>query len=138
MYNKATLIGRVGRDPRMKYIADGTAAATFSMATDESYKDKSGQKVQNTTWHNIVAWKKLAEICTQYLHKGSLIFIEGKIQNRSYDGKDGVKKYTSEIVASTMKMLGGKSEDSGSGNHQNQTPEGYPSGASGADEDVPL
>jgi single-strand DNA-binding protein len=133
MYNKATLIGRVGRDPEMKYIADGTAVATFSMATDETYKDKSGQKVQNVTWHNIVAWKKLAEICTQYLHKGSLIFIEGKIQNRSYDGKDGVKKYTSEIVASTMKMLGGKTEDGG-----RQEPHDNQAQSSGEPSDIPF
>jgi single-strand DNA-binding protein len=82
---------------------------TFSIATDEQWKDKNGEKVQKTTWHNIVCWKKLAEIAGNYLKKGSQVFIEGKIDNRSYEDKDGNKRYISEIVASTMTMLGGKS-----------------------------
>lgn len=106
MINKAILVGRLGKDPEIRYLQDGTGVATFSVATDEVWKDKNGEKVQNTTWHNIVAWKKLAEICAEYLKKGSLIFIEGKIQNRKWVDKEGVTKYTSEIVAYTMKMLG--------------------------------
>jgi len=102
------LIGRLGQDPTIRYLNDGTMVTTFSIATDEQWKDKNGEKVQKTTWHNIVCWKKLAEIAGNYLKKGSQVFIEGKIDNRSYEDKDGNKRYVSEIVASTMTMLGGK------------------------------
>ncbi|MDD5353357.1 MAG: single-stranded DNA-binding protein [Candidatus Omnitrophica bacterium] len=106
--NKAILIGRLGKDPDVKYTPDGTMVTTFSLATDEQWKDKNGDKIQKTEWHNIVTWKKLAEICGNYLKKGSLCFIEGRIQTRSWEDKDGIKRYTTEIVASNMKMLDGK------------------------------
>jgi len=108
MVNKAILIGRLGKDPDVKYTADGTMVTTFSLATTEQWKDKNGDKIQKTEWHNIVTWKKLAEICGEYLKKGSLCFIEGRIQTRSWEDKDGIKRYTTEIVASNMKMLDGK------------------------------
>ena len=108
MVNKAILIGRLGKDPDVKYTADGTMVITFSLATTEQWKDKNGDKIQETEWHNIVTWKKLAEICGEYLKKGSLCFIEGRIQTRSWEDKDGIKRYTTEIVASNMKMLDGK------------------------------
>lgn len=108
MVNKAILIGRLGKDPDVKYTPDGTMVTTFSLATTEQWKDKNGDKVQKTEWHNIVTWKKLAEICGEYLKKGSLCFIEGRIQTRSWEDKDGIKRYTTEIVASNMKMLDGK------------------------------
>ena len=107
------LIGRLGKDPELKYTPSGAAVATFNVATDESYKDKEGKMVEHTDWHRIVAWRKLAEICGQYLKKGSLVYIEGKLKSRSYDDKDGVKKYVTEIVADSMNMLGGKMEGRG-------------------------
>jgi single-strand DNA-binding protein len=108
--NKVMLIGRLGKDPELKYTPSGAAVATFNMATDESYKDKEGKMVEHTDWHRIVTWRKLAEICGQYLKKGSLVYIEGKLKTRSYDDKDGAKKYVTEIVADSMSMLGGKME----------------------------
>lgn len=110
MVNKAMLVGRLGKDPEVKYLPDGTMVTNFNMATDEYYKDKNGEKVQKTEWHRIVAYRKLAEICGNYLVKGSLIFIEGKIQTRSWDDKEGVKRYTTEIVANDMKMLDSKGQ----------------------------
>ena len=107
--NKVVLIGRLGKDPELKYTPSGTAVANFTIATNESFKDKDGKKVENTDWHKVVAWNKLAEICGQYLKKGSLVCIEGKIKTRSYD-KDGVKHYISEIVADEMQMLSGESK----------------------------
>lgn len=104
--NKVMLIGRLGKDPEMKYTQSGTAVCSFSLATDEQWKDNSGEKQSKTTWHQIVAWKKLAEICGQYLQKGKQVYIEGKIQVREWDDKEGAKHKTTEIVASNMVMLG--------------------------------
>lgn len=112
--NKVILIGRLGKDPELRYTPTGAAVATFNVATNEAYKDKDGKDVENTDWHRIVAWRKLAEICGQYLKKGSLVYIEGKLKTRSYDDKDGTKKYITEIVADNMQMLGGRMGDSGS------------------------
>ncbi len=115
MVNKAILIGRLGKDPEVRYTPDGTMVTNFNLATDEQWKDKSGEKVQKTEWHRIITFGKLAEICGNYLVKGKLIFIEGRIQTRSWEDKDGVKRFTTEIVASDMKMLDskgqGKSDD---------------------------
>ena len=105
MVNKAILIGRLGKDPEVRYLPDGTMVTNFRIATDETYKDKNGEKVQKTEWHQIVTYRKLAEICGNYLLKGKMVFIEGKIQTRSWEDKDGVKRYSTEIVASDMKML---------------------------------
>jgi len=110
--NKVILVGRLGKDPEVKFTQGGVAIARFSMATDETWKDQSGERQQRTEWHNIVAWRKLAEICGQYLTKGKLIYIEGRLQTRSWDDKEGNKRTTTEIQADTMVMLsGGKSED---------------------------
>lgn len=108
--NKAILVGRLGKDPEIKYTPNGTAIANFTMATSENYKDKDGQKQERTEWHRIVAFGKLAEICGEYLAKGKQVYIEGRIQTRSWDDKDGNKKYMTEIVANTMQMLG-KADD---------------------------
>jgi len=110
MVNKAILIGRLGKDPEVRYTPDGTMVTNFNLATDEQWKDKSGEKVQKTEWHRIVTFGKLAEICGNYLVKGKLIFIEGRIQTRAWDDKDGVKRYTTEIVANDMKMLDSKGQ----------------------------
>ena len=104
--NKAILVGTVGKDPDMKSTADGMQIANLSVATSESYKDKSGNKVENTEWHRVSAFGKLADIIGQYVTKGSRVYIEGKLRTRSYD-KDGTKVYTTEIIASELQMLGG-------------------------------
>ncbi|HVN95958.1 MAG TPA: single-stranded DNA-binding protein [Syntrophorhabdaceae bacterium] len=105
--NKVLLIGRLGADPELRYTADGVPVATFNVATSESRKDKSGTRQEKTEWHRVVAWRKLGEIAGEYLKKGRLVYIEGKIQSREYEGKDGVKRKTFEIIASEMKMIGG-------------------------------
>ena len=110
MVNKAILIGRLGKDPEVRYTPDGTMVTNFNLATDEQWKDKSGEKVQKTEWHRIVTFGKLAEICGNYLVKGKLIFVEGRIQTRSWEDKDGVKRFTTEIVANDMKMLDSKGQ----------------------------
>ncbi|MBV5348892.1 single-stranded DNA-binding protein [bacterium] len=109
--NKVILLGHVGKDPEVKHIND-TKVATFSLATTENYTNKAGEKVSNTTWHNIVAWRGLAEVIEKYIVKGTQLYLEGKIVNRSYDDKDGVKRYVTEIVADTIQMLGKKPEGS--------------------------
>ena len=106
--NKVILIGRLGADPEMRYTADGTPVATFRIATTETRKNKDGTRVDQTEWHRIVAWRKLGEISGEYLKKGKLVYIEGRIQSREFEGRDGVKRKTFEIVASAMKMLGGQ------------------------------
>ena len=110
MVNKAILIGRLGKDPEIKYLPDGTMVTNFNLATDEQWKDKNGEKVQKTEWHRIVTFGKLAEICGNYLVKGKMVFIEGRIQTRAWEDKDGVKRYTTEIVANDMKMLDSKGQ----------------------------
>ena len=105
--NKAIVVGNLGRDPEMRYTPSGVPVATFSIATSEEWKDKdSGQKQERTDWHRIVAWRGLAEICGKYLRKGSQVYIEGKIQTRSWEDRDGVQRYTTEIIAQNMQMLG--------------------------------
>ncbi|MDA3902991.1 MAG: single-stranded DNA-binding protein [Desulfuromusa sp.] len=113
--NKVILVGNLGKDPDLRYTPSGTAVATFSLATTERYKDRDGNKQEKTEWHNIVAWRQLAEICGKYLHKGKQIYIEGKIQNRSYDDRDGNKRYISEVVVDQMQMLGGRDDNQGGG-----------------------
>ena len=108
MINKATLIGRLGRDPEMRYTQSGTAVANFTLATNEVWKDKEGNKQERTEWHRVVAFARLGEICGQYLSKGKLIYVEGRIQTRDWLDKEGVKRYTTEIVANEMKMLESK------------------------------
>jgi len=103
--NKVMLVGNLGKDPEVRYTGSGTAVATFSVATNESWKDAEGNPQERTEWHNIVAWRKLAEICGQYLKKGSKIFLEGRLQYRTYDDKNGVKRYVTEIVMNEMVML---------------------------------
>ncbi len=110
MVNKALLIGRLGADPEVRYTPDGTMVTNFRLATDMQWKDKNGEKLQRTEWHRIVAYGKLAEICSNYLSKGKLIFIEGRIQTRSWEDKDGVKRSTTEIVAANMQMLDSKGQ----------------------------
>jgi single-strand DNA-binding protein len=108
--NKVILVGRLGRDPELKYTPSGAPVAKFSLATDESFKDKTGEKQEHTEWHNIVAWNKLAEICGEYLTKGKLVFIEGSIRSRQWQDQAGNKRTSYEIIANQMQMLGSKAD----------------------------
>ncbi len=112
MLNKVILVGYLGRDPEIRYMTNGDAVCNFSIATSESWKDQSGQKQERTEWHNITLYRKLAEIAGQYLKKGSLVCVEGKIQSRKYTDKNGIERTAYEIIGSEMKMLGGKTEGS--------------------------
>lgn len=120
--NKVILIGRLGRDPETRYMPNGDAVCNFSIATDESWKDKNGQRQTRTEWHAITMYRKLAEIAGQYLKKGSQVYLEGKIQSRKYTGKDGIERTAYEIVCSEMKMLGSKAEG-GEGQHTPPPPQ---------------
>ena len=108
--NKVILVGRLGRDPETRYTGSGQAVANFSVATDESYKDRNGERQKRTEWHKIVVWGKQAEIAQQYLKKGSLVFIEGRIQSREWQDKEGQKRTSFDIVANTMKMLSSRGD----------------------------
>lgn len=110
MLNKVILIGRLGREPELRYMPNGEAVCNFSVATSESWKDQSGQRQEKTEWHNITMYRKLAEIAGQYLTKGSQVYLEGKIQSRKYQGKDGIERTAYEIIANEMKMLGGNAQ----------------------------
>lgn len=115
--NKVILIGNVGADPELRYTPGGAAVTNFNMATNESWTDNNGEKQERTEWHRIVVWGRLAEICNQYLRKGSKVYIEGRLQTRSWEGQDGQKRYTTEVVARDMQMLDGRDEmDGGGGN----------------------
>ena len=133
MVNKVILIGRLGKDPEVRYTPDGTMVTNFNLATDEQRKDKSGEKIQKTEWHKIVTWGKLAEICGNYLVKGKLVFVEGRIQTRSWEDKEGVKRYTTEIIASNMQMLDSKGQ-----NKTGDTSSDVEAAASTNDGSVPL
>ncbi|RLB43195.1 MAG: single-stranded DNA-binding protein [Deltaproteobacteria bacterium] len=114
--NKVILIGNLGADPELRYTPSGTPVATFSLATKEYWTNKDGGKEERTEWHRIVAWGRLGEICGEYLHKGRQVYVEGRIQTRAWEDKEGNKRYTTEIVAQTMQMLGpggGKRESAG-------------------------
>ena len=113
--NKVILVGRLGRDPETRYTGSGQAVANFSVATDESYKDRNGERQKRTEWHKIVVWGKQAEIAQQYLKKGSLIFIEGRIQSREWQDKEGQKRTSFEIVANNFRMLGGRGDTAAAG-----------------------
>ncbi len=110
MVNKVILVGRLGRDPEMRYTAGGTPVCNFTMATDEVFRDKGGQTQKRTEWHRIVAWSKLAEQCSKLLGKGKLCYIEGRLQTREWNDRDGNKRTTTEIVARTMRILTPKGE----------------------------
>ncbi len=145
--NKVMLIGNLGKDPEMRYTPAGVPVASFSMATSESWRDQDGNTQERTEWHNIVAWRKLAEICSEYLKKGKKVYIEGRIQTRSYDDKNtGQKRYMTEIIADNMIMLdgggGGMRGGEGSRNAEPQSQNPAPSEGSepgkSADDDLPF
>jgi single-strand DNA-binding protein len=153
--NKVILLGNLGRDPEVKYMASGTPVAKLALATNERYKDKDGQWQDRTEWHNIVLWQRLAEIAGEYLKKGSKVYIEGKLQTRSWEDKQtNQKRYMTEVVANDLVLLSGRSEiagDSGgysrgasaaaSNNFDQRTPEPEPAAVSSSpisDEDIPF
>lgn len=110
MLNKVILIGRLGRAPEVRYMPNGEAVCNFSVATSEKYTDKNGQRQEATEWHNVTMYRKLAEIAGEYLKQGSQVYLEGKIQSRKYQGKDGIERTAYEIIANEMKMLGGNAQ----------------------------
>lgn len=138
--NKAILIGNLGRDPEIRYTPSGQAVASFTIATSEKWRDKEGQMQERTDWHNIVCWGKQAELANQYLKKGRPVYIEGRIQNRSYDDKEGNKKYISEIIVQRLQFLGGRPEGSeaGSGGGSHQEMPDLPPETVGEDDDLPF
>lgn len=116
--NKVILVGNLGKDPEVRHLEGGVAVANFSLATSETYKDKNGQKNEQTEWHNVVVWRGLAEVAEKYLKKGMTIYIEGKLRTRSWDDKEGTKRYTTEIVAENLVMLGKKENGSPATNEE--------------------
>lgn len=118
--NKAILIGNLGKDPEVRRLESGAVVCSFPIATSETYKDKTGQKVSKTEWHNIVMWRGLAEIAEKYLKKGSSVYIEGKIKTRSWEDQENNMRYTTEIVADQMTMLGNKSDSQDNSNYSGE------------------
>lgn len=147
MLNQAQIIGHLGKDPEVRYLPGGEAVANFSIATTEKWKDKnSGEQREETEWHRISVFGRLAEIVGEYLKKGSLVFIQGKIKTRKYTDKDGAERYATEIRAETMKMLGGRDSNQGGAPAQRQAPAASPrpapapapSGFDDMDDDIPF
>ncbi len=135
--NKVMLIGNLGKDPELRYTANGTAVASFSIATTDTWKNNEGVVQERTEWHNIIAWNKLAEICGEWLKKGQKVYIEGNIRTRNYEDKDGKKKYITEIYADNLIMLGGgKGESTSPMAPQEETGIIPPSGQ--PDDDLPF
>ena len=124
--NKVILVGNLGKDPEVRSLENGAKVANFTLATSETYKNRDGQKVTTTEWHNIVLWRGLADIAERFLRKGNQVYIEGKIKTRTWDDKDGNKRYTTEILGDNLTMLGGKrdtEENSAPAPTQDFTPE---------------
>jgi len=115
--NKVILVGNVGKDPETRFFEGGTAVSNFPLATSETYKNRNGEKVTNTEWHNIVVWRGLAEVADKYVKKGTQLYIDGKIRTRSWDDKEGNKRYITEVVADNMVLLGKKSDNPASHNN---------------------
>ena len=137
MVNKVILVGRLGADPEIRYTPSGAEVANFRMATSEVWTNKNGEKEERTEWHRIVAWRNLAKICGEYLNKGRLVYIEGKIRTRSWEDRDGNKRYTTEVEATDMKMLGG----TGTGEQQERKakePDSDYAPPAAKDEDIPF
>ncbi len=138
--NKVILVGNLGRDPEVRHTQTGKAVANFTLATSRKWRDKDGQQQEQTEWHKIVAWDRLAEICTEYLSKGRQVYIEGRLQTRDWEDKEGNKRWTTEIVALDMKMLGRRSDyESGAGSQAPSDPPPPPGGGTGgSDDDIPF
>ncbi len=140
--NKVMLIGNLGKDPEVRYTAGGTAVASFSVATSERFKNKNGEWEEKTEWHNVTLWARLAEIAGEYLSKGKTVYIEGRLQTRKWQDRDGKDRYTTEIVGEKMQMLSGKGEGNGGarqggGRPASQEPV-YEEPAFNPDDDIPF
>jgi single-strand DNA-binding protein len=120
--NKVILVGRLGKDPEVKYLDGGVPVAKFPLATSESFKDKSGNRIEQTEWHNIVLWRQLAEFTEKYIKKADLVYIEGKIRSKTWEDKDGIKRTSVEIVADSINLLGGWKDDSSDSSNINPKP----------------
>jgi len=135
--NKVILIGNLGADPELRFTPSGAAVANFNIATTERWKDKDGQPQERTEWHRIILWSRQAEIAKEYLRKGSSVYIEGRIQNRSYEDKDGIKRYVTEVIGQRMQLLGSRpgapSEGGGA-----EPPPAPPEDLGGQDDDLPF
>lgn len=127
--NKAILVGNLGRDPELRRTQNGQAVANFTLATSETWTDKSGEKVERTEWHRIVAWGKTGEMCAQYLSKGRTVYVEGRIQTREWEDKDGNKRYTTEVNAQTVNFIGPRTGGGGGGGGDGE----YSGGSGGGD-----
>lgn len=144
--NKVIVLGNLGKDPEIRYMPNGEAVANFSIATTETWKDKSGEKKEKTEWHNCVAYKKLAEIIGEYVKKGSQIYVEGKLQTRKWQDKEGKDRYTTEIIINEMKMLGSKvsqtkgqnPQDSDSGQPADEFKDAAKKSFDNFDDDIPF
>jgi single-strand DNA-binding protein len=139
--NKVMLIGNLGKDPEVRYTGSGTAVASFSLATSEKFKNKNGEWEERTEWHNITLWARLAEIAGEYLAKGKTVYIEGRLQTRKWQDRDGKDRYTTEIVGEKMQMLSGKGEGggkSGAGRTEGQETPPYEEPAFNPDDDIPF
>jgi len=131
--NKVILVGNLGKDPEIRYTNASIPVASFSLATTEYYKDKNGNRQEITEWHNIVAWRNLAELSEKFLKKGRQLYVEGKLRTRSWDDKDGNKRYTTEVIADNFVLLGKKEGDTGQENGQPKV-EAYPQEAAGVEQ----
>src|SRR5512135_657848 len=140
--NKVMLIGNLGKDPEVRYTTSGTAVASFSLATSERFKNKNGEWEEKTEWHNITLWSRLAEIAGEYLSKGKTVYIEGRLQTRKWQDRDGRDRYTTEIVGEKMQMLSGKGDGGGrargAGRPESQDSPSYEEAAFNPDDDIPF
>lgn len=135
--NKVILVGRLGKDPEVRHLENGATVANFSMATSETYKDRqTGERREQTEWHNVVLWRGLAEVAEKYVKKGDMIYVEGKLRTRSWE-KDGVTRYTTEVVGDNMTMLGGRGDNSSAGSDY-QPPSVQDAPSDDATDDLPF
>jgi single-strand DNA-binding protein len=134
--NKVILVGNLGRDPELRYTQGGQAVANFTLATNERFSSKDGEKQERTEWHRIVAWGRTGELCAQYLAKGRSVYLEGRLQTREWEDKEGQKRRTTEIVATTVQFLGGRGE--GGGGSAGFSDGGFDAGAPPPPDDVPF
>jgi single-strand DNA-binding protein len=130
--NKVILVGNLGKDPEIRHLEGGVAVANFTLATSEYYKDKSGNRIEQTEWHSVVVWRGLADVAEKYLKKGMTVYVEGKIRSRSWDDKEGVKHYKTEIVGDALTILSKKE------NNQSNSPEDHGSSFSKTEDDLPF
>jgi single-strand DNA-binding protein len=136
--NKAILIGRLGADPVKRYTSSGSPVVSFRIATSENWTNREGEREERTEWHQIVAWGKLADICDQYLNKGKMVYIEGRIQTREWEDRDGNRRWTTEIIANQMQMLSSRSEDSQRTESLSDIPPPPPEPTTESDDDIPF